>query len=87
MPNESEWSEIFSDNNVPEFHSSFTVQQGGFRDEKGVFSNVEKGTFFWTLPADLVVNHISRKLEFGECEFLHIFNVREDGLSIRCLRD
>jgi hypothetical protein len=87
VPNESEWSEIFFDKNVPEFHSSFTVQQGGYRDDKGVFSNIEKGTFFWTLPTDLVVNYISRKSEFGECVFIRIFNLREDGLSIRCLRD
>lgn len=67
--------------------SGFSGLPGGFRKNNGKFYDIGKNGTWWSSTEMSTLSAWNRYLYYGYGRVGRIFNLKENGLSVRCLRD
>jgi len=83
LKSESGWSADGNGNN----ESGFTALPGGFRIPDGIFANITISGYWWTSTPDAGDGTFIRILARGVNEVNRMTSTRENGHSVRCVKD
>ncbi|MDT8394742.1 MAG: FISUMP domain-containing protein [Bacteroidales bacterium] len=67
--------------------SGFTALPGGYRDNYGYFSNLGNGGFFWSSSEYSATYAWKRELGYDNEDVHRYSSGKEDGFSVRCIKD
>ncbi len=67
--------------------SGFTALPGGSRSGDGSFSGISYSTYFWSATENSTSHSWYRKLGFDHSKIIRYANEKNNGYSVRCIRD
>jgi len=67
--------------------SGFTALPGGFRDLDGIFYGVGDNVYWWSSTEYSATTSYDRNMSYSYNSVHSYYNSKQDGFSVRCLRD
>lgn len=65
----------------------FTARPGGLRGSTGIFNNIGSGAYFWSSSAYDSSDAWYLRMYYNFSSVLIFYNVRDNGYSVRCIKD
>ena len=81
------WSDGGLENNTEFGISGFSALPGGYRGYDGTFGDKGDYAGFWSSPVDYSGNAWGRSLGYDRSGVYRSYNTKQNGFSVRCVRD